>query len=107
MEIVDVDRQRRRTYLSLRATVPDPFPDLIVALVGQVVTGEVTKVAPIGVFIRIEDRPDGFEGLLPGAPGGGPAPTDARLLREGDLVSVTVASVDLDGRRILLAPVLG
>jgi small subunit ribosomal protein S1 len=106
VQVLDVDRQRRRVYLSLRASVADPFPDMI-ALVGQVVTGEVTKVAPIGVFVRIEDRPDGFEGLLPGLdPDGQPWP-DAPYPGEGDRLPVTVVSVDVNRRRILLAPARG
>jgi ribosomal protein S1 len=102
VKVLDVDLQRGRLYLSLWATVPDPFPYLR-ALVGQVVVGQVTKIAPIGVFVRIEDRLDGFEGFLPGTDLEGQGPLDVHHLGEGHRVSVTVKNVDIDRRRILLA----
>jgi predicted RNA-binding protein with RPS1 domain len=63
--------------------------------VGQTVAGRVTKVAPIGVFVRLADC---VEGLVP--------LTERSALdafREGQEISVRIVTVDLERSRILLA----
>lgn len=96
-EILDVEVERRRVPLSLKALQPDPLRDLQ-HQVGRAVAGTVTKVAPIGVFVRIEDRSDGFEGLLP-TPHSVGGSVDV-----GDILTVKIVAVDLVRRRIELAP---
>ncbi|WP_106240977.1 S1 RNA-binding domain-containing protein [Allonocardiopsis opalescens] len=116
--VLDVDLVRERVPLSLKALQPDPMAALA-ARVGEVVTGEVTLLVPIGAFVRVEDRPDGLEGLVPAGEGhGGPeGPRDGpdlppdrldggpyvRALAVGDSVAVRIAAVDLERRRIELA----
>lgn len=99
-EILDVDMVRERVPLSLRAVREDPFPHLA-RRIGQVVTGPVTKIAPIGVFVRVEDRPDGFEGLVPA---GEPA-ASAEALEVGDTLTVRIVDVDCARRRIALTAI--
>lgn len=82
--------------LSLKALQPDPLMDLQ-HQTGESVVGTVTKIAPIGAFIRIEDRPHGFEGLLRN-----PYPTDG-LVAVGDILTVRIVDVDVARRRIELA----
>ena len=97
--VLDVDPDGGQVRLSLKAAGRDPFSALV-SLVGNVVEGLVTKVATIGSFVRIEDRPDGFEGLIP--------VDDLRAMRvpsEGETLHVRVVDVDLERRRIRLAPV--
>ncbi|MFH0178444.1 S1 RNA-binding domain-containing protein [Streptomyces cacaoi] len=65
--------------------------------VGQVVTGRVTKIAPIGFFVRIADC---VEGLVPLTE---PVADFARIIREGQDVSVRIVAVDLEGARVLLS----
>ncbi|AJE81138.1 RNA binding S1 domain protein [Streptomyces albus] len=104
-EVLDVDPVRERVALSLRALRPDPLPGLR-ARVGQVVTGVVTKLVPLGAFVRVEDRPDGFQGLVPRAelPGEALAGT-GEMPRVGDPLRVRILDVDLDRRRIALSAV--
>ncbi|GAA1666395.1 hypothetical protein GCM10009830_10070 [Glycomyces endophyticus] len=90
--ILDVDQQRQRVSLSLKALQEDPMAALV-RRVGEVITGPVTKAVPIGVFVRVEDRPDGFEGLVPDV-----------AFEVGAILSVTIIEVDPVRRRILLAP---
>ncbi|MDT0265919.1 S1 RNA-binding domain-containing protein [Streptomyces sp. DSM 44915] len=89
--------------LSLRAPRENPWPGLVgrVGRVGRVVTGPVTKRAPIGVFVRVEDRADGLEGLLPVG-----ELADAHP-EVGDLISVRIVAVDPVRRRIALSPAPG
>jgi small subunit ribosomal protein S1 len=68
--------------------------------IGQTVTGPVTKVMPFGVFVRIEDREDGFQGLvhtseLDESPGD--------VVEVGDVLTVKIIEVDLPRRRIALS----
>ncbi|MGW7410332.1 S1 RNA-binding domain-containing protein [Streptomyces sp. NPDC054833] len=98
-EVLDVDMVRERVPLSLRAVQEDPWPQ-VAQRIGQVVTGPVTKIVPFGVFVRIEDREDGFEGLvhtseLDESPGD--------VVKVGDTLTVKITDVDLARRRIALS----
>ncbi|WP_055565783.1 S1 RNA-binding domain-containing protein [Streptomyces atriruber] len=102
-EILDVDLTRERVSLSLKALHEDPMPQLR-ALIGRTVVGPVTKVVPFGVFVRIEERADGFEGLvhnseLEEAPSDGPRPG----IEVGDTLRVKILDVDPTRRRITLS----
>lgn len=96
-EVLDVDLVRERVPLSLRALQEDPITQFT-RWVGRVVTGEVTRLVPAGALVRIEDRPDGFVGLLPAA-GRAPSPS----VRIGDRFPVSVVAVDPARRRITLS----
>ncbi|WP_063020691.1 S1 RNA-binding domain-containing protein [Nocardia niwae] len=102
-QILDVDMVRERVALSLRALQEDPMPQ-IVQQVGQIVRGRVTKLVSFGAFVRIEDRRDGFEGLVPNtelAAGHVDKPED--IVQVGDDLHVKVIDVDLKRRRITLS----
>ncbi len=102
-EVLDVDLVRERVPLSLKGLQEDPMLQ-IVQQVGRIVTGEVTKIVPFGAFVRIEDRADGFEGLvhnteLAQPPAGRPEGT----VRVGDRLTVMITDVDPTRRRITLS----
>lgn len=65
---------------------------------GQVVTGRVTKLAPIGAFVRIADC---VEGLVR------PEDLPGETVVEGQELPVTILGVDLERRRILLSATCG
>lgn len=98
-EVLDVDMVRERVPLSLRAVQEDPWPQ-VAQRIGQVVIGPVTKIVPFGVFVRIEDREDGFQGLvhtseLDESPGD--------IVEVNDVLTVKIIEVDLARRRIALS----
>ncbi|MGW0410357.1 S1 RNA-binding domain-containing protein [Streptomyces collinus] len=98
-EILDVDMIRERVSLSLRALQEDPWPELT-QWVGLVVTGPVTKVVPFGVFVRVEDRPDGLVGLVHTSE----LHESARdTIGIGSTLTVKILDVDLARRRISLS----
>ncbi|MEV7383561.1 S1 RNA-binding domain-containing protein [Streptomyces lydicus] len=66
--------------------------------VGQVVAGHVTKVAPIGFFVRIASC---VEGLVPLTE---PVEDLAEAVHEGQLIFVQIIAVDLERSRVLLSP---
>jgi predicted RNA-binding protein with RPS1 domain len=95
-EILDVDLGRGRVSLSLKALQPDPLINFQ-AQTGRIVVGPVTKVVPIGVFVRVEDRPDGLEGLVPSTE------LADLLVDVGDALIVEIVDVNIIRRRIELA----
>ncbi|MFG2694474.1 S1 RNA-binding domain-containing protein [Kitasatospora sp. NPDC048407] len=95
-EVLDVDLTRERLSLSLKALQENPMAQLA-DRVGELVDGVVTKAVPFGVFVRIEDRPDGLQGLLPAAESAGEAH------RVGDRLTVRIREVDLPRQRFSLS----
>ncbi|MFG3589479.1 S1 RNA-binding domain-containing protein [Streptomyces sp. NPDC047990] len=102
-EILDVDLIRERVSLSLKSLQEDPMRQFV-QRVGQVTSGVVTKLAPIGAFVRIEAREDGLEGLVhltELSEGHIDQPED--VVQVGDIVTVKILDVDLQRRRIALS----
>ena len=72
--------------------------------VGKVMTGVVTRLVPLGAFVRIEDRAGGLEGLVhitELAEGRVDRPGD--VVQVGDTLPVKVIEVDPPRRRITLS----
>ena len=62
VEVLDVDMDRERVSLSLKATQEDPWRHFArTHAIGQIVPGKVTKLVPFGAFVRVEE---GIEGLV-------------------------------------------
>ncbi|MFI5788164.1 S1 RNA-binding domain-containing protein [Streptomyces sp. NPDC051640] len=102
-EILAVDMARQRVPLSLKSLQEDPMRELV-RQVGQIITGPVTKLVPFGAFVRVEDRDDGFEGLVHNselAERHVDRPED--VVRAGDTLTVKILEVDPTRRRIVLS----
>ena len=81
VEVLDVDMDRERVSLSLKATQEDPWQQFArTHQIGQVVPGRVTKLVPFGAFVRVEE---GIEGLVHISELGRPARGDPRAGRAG------------------------
>ncbi|MEV6104385.1 S1 RNA-binding domain-containing protein [Streptomyces sp. NPDC051940] len=111
--ILSVDFEFERLELSVKALQPDPWAPFCAAhLPGDVVTGTVTRLTPVGAFVRVAH---GVEGILRGE-GGDPVDESAdagghpvahaggEALVVGDRIAVTLTEVDRGRRRIALAP---
>lgn len=98
-EVLDVDMVRERVPLSLRAVQEDPWPQLA-QRIGQVVIGPVTKIVPFGVIVRIEDREDGFQGLVHASE---LDESSGDVIEVGDALTVKIMKVDIAHRRISLS----
>ena len=62
VKVLEVDRERDRISLSLKATQQDPWQEFASShQVGQLVYGRVTKLVPFGGFVQVGD---GIEGLV-------------------------------------------
>lgn len=88
--------------LSPRALQPDPFQAFAGEVTeGQAMRGQVTKLVPFGIFVRVAD---GVEGLVPqqevalSSPG-----VDDAVPRIGDEVTVSVLRIEPQKRRLTLS----
>ena len=102
VEVLDVDFDRERVSLSLKATQEDPWPAFArTHAIGQVVPGKVTKLVPFGAFVRVEDGIEGLVHISELAQRHVEVPE--QVAKVGDEVFVKVIDIDLERRRISLS----
>ncbi|MBQ5557142.1 MAG: 30S ribosomal protein S1 [Bifidobacteriaceae bacterium] len=102
VEVLDVDMDRERISLSLKATQEDPWQKFARTHVpGQIVKGKVTKIVQFGVFVAVDD---GIEGLVHISElADRHVNNPATVVSQGEEIFVKVIDVDLDRRRISLS----
>ncbi|MEE6272470.1 S1 RNA-binding domain-containing protein, partial [Georgenia sp. MJ206] len=102
VEVLDVDMDRERVSLSLKATQEDPWQAFArTHAIGQVVPGKVTKLVPFGAFVRVEDGIEGLVHISELAVRHVEVPE--QVAKVGDDVFVKVIDIDLERRRISLS----
>ena len=102
VEILEVDLDRERVSLSLKATQEDPWQVFArTHAIGQVTPGKVTKLVPFGAFVRVAD---GIEGLVHISElSGKHVELAEQVVSVGEEVFVKVIDIDLERRRISLS----
>ncbi len=102
VEVLDVDLERERVSLSLKATQEDPWKEFErMYQAGEIIDGQVTKLVPFGAFVRVAQ---GIEGLVHISELSDSHVESAEaVLNVGDQVSVKVIEVDVPRRRISLS----
>ena len=102
VEVLDVDLDRERVSLSLKATQEDPWRQFARGhAVGDVIEGRVTKLVPFGAFVEVDDAIEGLVHISELA--------DHHVERAEDevgvhdKVEVKIIDIDLDRRRISLS----
>ena len=101
-EVLDVDMDRERVSLSLKATQEDPWQAFArTHAIGQVVPGKVTKLVPFGAFVRVEDGIEGLVHISELAQRHVELPD--QVVKVGEEVFVKVIDIDLERRRISLS----
>ncbi len=102
VEVLDVDMDRERVSLSLKATLEDPWQTFArTHQIGEVVPGKVTKLVPFGAFVRVDD---GIEGLVHISElSEQHVEIPEQVVTVGDDLFVKVIDIDLDRRRISLS----
>lgn len=102
VEVLDVDLDRERVSLSLKATQEDPWRVFArTHAVGQIVPGKVTKLVPFGAFVRVEEGIEGLVHISELAQRHVEVPD--QVVNVGEEVMVKVIDIDLDRRRISLS----
>ncbi len=102
VEVLDVDLDRERVSLSLKATQEDPWRQFArTHQIGQVVPGRVTKLVPFGAFVRVQDGIEGLVHISELAERHVEIPE--QVVQVGDELLVKVIDIDLERRRISLS----
>ena len=102
VEVLDVDLDRERVSLSLKATQEDPWQTFArTHQIGQIVPGKVTKLVPFGAFVRVEE---GIEGLVHVSElAERHVEIPEQVVAVNDDVMVKIIDIDLERRRISLS----
>ena len=62
VKVLEVDTERERISLSIKATQPDPWEEFVSThSVGELVYGRITKLVPFGAFVQVGEN---IEGLI-------------------------------------------
>ena len=102
VEVLDVDMDRERVSLSLKATQEDPWRQFArTHAIGQVVPGRVTKLVPFGAFVRVGEGIEGLVHISELAERHVELPE--QVVNVGDEILVKVIDIDLERRRISLS----
>ena len=102
IEVLEVDMDRERISLSLKATQQDPWQEFASAhQVGELVYGRVTKLVPFGSFIQVGD---GIEGLVHiSEMSAHHVDLPEQVVTPGEELWVKIIDLDLQRRRISLS----
>jgi small subunit ribosomal protein S1 len=102
VEVLDVDMDRERVSLSLKATQEDPWQQFArTHQIGQVVPGKVTKLVPFGAFVRVDEGIEGLVHISELAERHVEIPE--QVVQVGNDIFVKVIDIDLERRRISLS----
>jgi small subunit ribosomal protein S1 len=102
VEVLDVDLDKERISLSLKATQADPWQQFADShAVGQLVYGRITKLVPFGAFVQVGD---GIEGLVHiSEMAAHHVDLPEQVVSPGEELWVKIIDIDLQRRRISLS----
>ena len=102
VRVLDVDLDRERISLSLKATQSDPWQEFANAhRVGELVYGRVTKLVPFGAFVQVGE---GIEGLVHiSEMANHHVDLPEQVVSPGEELWVKIIEIDLQRRRISLS----
>ncbi|MEY3364600.1 MAG: hypothetical protein RL332_400, partial [Actinomycetota bacterium] len=102
VEVLEVDFERERVSLSLKATQEDPWQAFArTHTINQVVPGVVTKLVPFGAFIRVHEGIEGLVHISELAERHVEIPE--QVVQVDDELFVKIIDIDLERRRISLS----
>jgi small subunit ribosomal protein S1 len=102
VQVLDVDFDRERISLSLKATQQDPWEEFASSHeVGQLVYGRVTKLVPFGAFVQVGDGIEGLVHISEMSTHHVDAPE--QVVTPGEELWVKIIDLDLGRRRISLS----
>jgi small subunit ribosomal protein S1 len=102
VEVLDVELERERVSLSLKATQEDPWREFERKYqTGEVISGQITKLVPFGAFVRVGEGIEGLVHISELADEHVESPE--QVVQVGDQVRVKVVDVDVSRRRISLS----
>ncbi len=103
VKVINIDRDKKRIGLSIRALQNDPWQSKVNKFkVGQLVEGVITRLTKFGAFARLEGDLEGLIHISEISETRIEHPKEAGL-HEGDVVTLRVIRIDPDQRRIGLS----
>ena len=102
VQVLDVDFDRERISLSLKATQQDPWQEFASSHeIGQLVYGRVTKLVPFGAFVQVGE---GIEGLVHiSEMSAHHVDSPEQVVTPGEELWVKIIDLDLARRRISIS----
>ena len=102
VQVLDVDMDKERISLSLKATQVDPWQDFATNhRIGELVYGRITKLVPFGAFVQVGD---GIEGLVHiSEMAAHHVDLPEQVVTPGEELWVKIIDIDLQRRRISLS----
>ena len=102
VQVLEVDLDRERISLSLKATQQDPWQEFAAShRVGELVYGRITKLVPFGSFVQVGD---GIEGLVHiSEMSAHHVDLPEQVVTPGEELWVKIIDLDLQRRRISLS----
>ena len=102
IEVLEVDLDRERISLSLKATQQDPWQEFADShRVGELVYGRVTKLVPFGSFVQVGDNIEGLVHISEMSEHHVDLPE--QVVTPGEELWVKIIEIDLEKRRISLS----
>ena len=100
--VLNLDQEGKRIGLSLKRLQPNPWAQIEEMYhIGQLVLGEVSRVAQFGAFIRLEP---GIEALLHSSQIANPPPSNVeQLISSGQKLLLRIISMESDRQRLGLS----
>ncbi len=102
VKVINIDREKRRIGLSMRALQDDPWKSRVEKFsVGQLVEGVITRLTKFGAFARLEGDIEGLIHISELSENRVEHPKE--VLKEGDVKTLRVIRIDTDQHRIGLS----
>lgn len=102
VKVINIDQEKRRIGLSLRALQDDPWKNHMAKFsVGQLVEGVITRLTKFGAFARLEGDIEGLIHISELSENRVEHPKE--VLHEGDVKTLRIIRIDADQHRIGLS----
>jgi small subunit ribosomal protein S1 len=102
VKVINIDREKKRIGLSLRALADDPWKSRVEKFaVGQLVEGVITRLTKFGAFARLEGDIEGLIHISEMADHRIEHPRE--VLKEGEVCTLRIVRIDPDQHRIGLS----
>jgi len=102
VKVINIDREKKRIGLSMRALMDDPWKARIEKFsIGQLVEGTITRLTKFGAFARLEGDIEGLIHISELSENRVEHPKE--VLKEGEVKTLRVIRIDTDQHRIGLS----
>lgn len=102
VKVINIDKEKKRIGLSIRALLGDPWADKAAAFkVGQLVEGKITRLTKFGAFAKLEEDIEGLIYISELSENRINHPKE--VVKEGDKLTLRVIKIDEEQKRIGLS----